>query len=259
MLSSAKQINDFFACLTPCPLSLAKRGGLHPVTRPFTLRRTARPLPSRGGVCSQRYPTKSNHARHFRCGAMSCFTNRRTGRPIVCLAEPIGLGSCCAQPVRQALKSERSVVSPARRIRRLAHGKGCGENPAVVSPHLKTRDPFPRLQSKKNNHTNRLGSCTQKWSRADLCLNDKSKPVDWRVREAATSRPSYTSVSSFCCRNMVSKIIKIFAERQRRSKYMKYHLLPISHASKTQIGKKASDKITRLTNGEILNVSSPNK
>ncbi len=90
-------------------------------------------------------------------------------------------------------------------------------------------------------------------------MNDKSKPADWRVREATASRHSYTSVSSFYCCNMCQKAIKIFAERQRRSKYMKYHLLPISHASKTQIGKKASNKITRLTNGEILNVSVPNK
>ena len=50
------------------PLPRKGRGGLHPVTRPFTLRRTARPLPSRGGVCSQRYPAESKPARHFRCG-----------------------------------------------------------------------------------------------------------------------------------------------------------------------------------------------
>ena len=139
-------------------------------------------------------------------------------------------------------------------------GKGIVWNPRRgCSPNLKTRNPFPRLQSKKNNHTNSLGSCTQKCARADLCLNDKSKPVDWRVREATTSRPSYTSESSFYCRNMCQKSTKIFAERQHGSKCMKYYLLPISHASKTQIGKKASDKIKRLTNGEILNVSVPNK
>ena len=58
----------------PAPSPSRRERGFHPVTRPFTLRRTARPLPSRGGVCSQRCPTKSKFMRHFRCGACRFMT-----------------------------------------------------------------------------------------------------------------------------------------------------------------------------------------
>ena len=130
-----------------------------------------------------------------------------------------------------------------------------GEFPTLKDPY---HIPTLTIKEKQPYKPSRLLH-TKMGARADLCLNDKPKPVDWRIIEATTSRQSYTSVSSFYCRNMCLKSIKIFAERQRRSRYRKYHFRPISHASKTQIGKKASDKIKRLTNGEILNVSSPNK
>ncbi len=49
----------FLPVSPPAPSPSRRERGFHPVTRPFTLRRTARPLPSRGGVCSQRLAEKS--------------------------------------------------------------------------------------------------------------------------------------------------------------------------------------------------------
>ena len=50
----------FLSVSPPAPSPSRRERGFHPVTRPFTLRRTARPLPSRGGVCSQRHAAKSS-------------------------------------------------------------------------------------------------------------------------------------------------------------------------------------------------------
>ena len=61
------------------------------------------------------------------------------GRTVIHLAEPYGLGSSCAQPMRQPPKSERSMVPLARRPRRLAHGKGRRENLAGVFPALPSK------------------------------------------------------------------------------------------------------------------------
>ena len=57
-----------------------------------------------------------------------------------CLAEPNGLGSSCAQPVRQPPKSERSVVPPARCHRRLAARKRARGKPRRgLSPLCRAR------------------------------------------------------------------------------------------------------------------------
>ena len=61
----------------PAPSPSRRERGFHPVTRPFTLRRTARPLPSRGGVCSQRLAENRRRVRHFRCGGCRYVDSRR--------------------------------------------------------------------------------------------------------------------------------------------------------------------------------------
>ena len=73
LIKRRAKIPGFFACLTPCtPLPREAWGSLHPVTRPFTLRRTARPRPQGEGCVPKGIPQNQSPRGTFGAAVAVC-------------------------------------------------------------------------------------------------------------------------------------------------------------------------------------------
>ncbi len=98
----------------PAPSPSRRERGFHPVTRPFTLRRTARPLPSRGGVCSQRHTAKSKLGSALSVRCLSFYDSLRL------------YNACREQSIKMLDKAEAALqrrIPPKKRLSKLGVDK----------------------------------------------------------------------------------------------------------------------------------------